>query len=529
MTDFKISKKHHPSGSLSRRILIVAILLLVIPLFFQSFFLYNQEYHQQLDDVQGDMALLAKERVHLIEQVVQLDWSILDGVDSLTNVKRFYIQRIPLPPGVDDQFIMVGKRQEALLVGKKESNFNALVIPIPFTIIGRDLPSSYPIHLSLIDARGKVIWENRKLGQQKDLIEVKEALPGTEATLSLSIEKERFKSLHFETYMFRFATLLFFVGVIGGGAVYLFTRRINRPLRNLVKTMERVSEGGAHVRYKPDWMGFEINQLGLQFNETLDGLLRHAQEAERERLTREKLAEELRIGHEIQANLVPTHVPGLPGVDIGTAFYAAKEVNGDFYDLVRMEDGKILIVVCDTAGKGISACLFSLGLRSMIRSFSQVTSDLSEMVRRVNDLYLTDAHESSMFSTLWIGIYNPENHHLVYCTQGHPPALLLHGTHLHELWTGGIAVGAQKIDVIQTKETTLKKGDLLCIYTDGILEAHDPDGQLFGKKRLQEFVLQRKRQTSQQFVDQLIEEVHLFSQGTPQHDDMTLVVIRIDL
>lgn len=527
MADFKISKKPHPSGSLSRRILIVAILLLVIPLFFQTFFLYQQEYHQQLDDVQGDMTLLAKERTHLIEQLVELDWAILDGVDSLTNVKRFYIQRIPLPPGVEDHFLLAGQRQQALLVGKKESSYNALVMSIPFSTIGRDLPSSYPIRISLSDARGKILWENRKMGQKKDLIVVKEPLGDTEATLTLSIEKERFKSLHFETYMFRFASLLFFVGVIGGGAVYLFTRRIQRPLNHLVKTMERVSEGGAHVRYQPDWMGFEINQLGLRFNETLDGLLRHAQEAERERLNREKLAEELRIGHEIQASLVPTHIPGLPGVDIGTAYYAAKEVNGDFYDLLRLEDGRILLVVCDTAGKGISACLFSLGLRSMIRSFAQTTRDLSEMVRRVNDLYLVDAHESSMFSTLWMGIYNPKDHHLIYCTQGHPPALLLHGTHIQELWTGGIAMGAQQIDVIQTKETTLKNGDLLLIYTDGVLEAHDADSHLFGKKRLHEFLLHRKRQTAQQFIDQLVEDVQLFSHGTAQHDDMTLVAVRI--
>jgi serine phosphatase RsbU (regulator of sigma subunit) len=527
MADLKLSKKSHPSGSLSRRIVWVAILLLVIPLFLQSLFLYNQEYHQKLEDIQGDLDLLAKERIHFIEQVVMLDWAILDSIDTLTDVKRFYIQKIPFPPGAPDHFLLVSKRHEALLVGKKES-FSALVMPISFSSIGRDLPSGYPIHLSLRDPKGKTIWENRKISPTADLIQVEEKLPGTDATLVLQIEKDRFAALHFQSYLFRFGALLFFVGVIGGGAVYLFTRRISRPLKQLSKTMERVSEGGAHVRYKPDWMGFEINALGLQFNETLDGLLLHAQEAERERLYREKLAEELRIGHEIQSNLLPSHVPGFPGLDIGTAYYASKEVNGDFYDLFRLENGTLLIAVCDTAGKGISACLFSLGLRSMIRSFAQTTTSLSDLVRRVNDLYLIDAHDSSMFSTLWIGIYDPAAHHLSYCTQGHPPALLRRDQALQELWTEGIALGAQKLDVISTKEITLQSGDLLLLYTDGIIEAHDPDQQLFGKKRLYEFTLHRKRQGSQQFADQLIEEVQLFSQGTPQHDDMTLVVLRID-
>ena len=96
-----------------------------------------------------------------------------------------------------------------------------------------------------------------------------------------------------QSYYFRFATLVFFVGIFGGGAVYFFTRRIGKPLKDLCKTMERVSGGAAHARYTPDRMGFEINALGIQFNETLDSLLHHAQEAERERLIRERLAGEL--------------------------------------------------------------------------------------------------------------------------------------------------------------------------------------------------------------------------------------------
>ena len=329
-----------------------------------------------------------------------------------------------------------------------------------------------------------------------------------------------------EDYYFHFATLVLFVGVIGGGAVYLFTRRIGQPLKNLCKTMDRVSEGAIHARYTPDRMGFEINGLGLQFNRTLDALLFHAQAAEKERLLREKLAEELRIGHQIQAGLLPQHVPGIPGVDIATSYLPSQEVSGDFYDLFRLENGKLLIVVCDAAGKGISACLFSLGLRSILRSLATVVADLPELVRRANDLYLIDAHASSMFATLWLGLYDPAAHHLAYCSQGHPPALLRREGKLQELWTGGIALGAQKIDVIPTKQMVLAKGDLLVLYTDGIIEAHNRNDQLFGKERLHPFVLDQKHGTAQQIVDRLMDEIRLFSQGAPQHDDMTVVVLR---
>ncbi len=531
MKDSKITKKHHPTGSFARRILAISILLLVIPLFLQSLFLYKQEYDQKLSDVEGDLKLLANERAHLIDETIQMDWDFLEAeqgkFEGGRDVKRLYIQRIPLPQNVSNRFVMVSRNRDAILAGVAESSTSALVIAIPLTGIARDLPRAYPVRISLVDNKGRSLWENRKFSDSSDLLTATDPIGETKLSVQLQVEKSRIQGLHIQSYYFRFATLVFFVGVFGGGAVYFFTRRIGKPLKDLCRTMERVSGGAAHARYTPDRMGFEINALGLQFNETLDSLLHHAQEAERERLIRERLAGELRIGHEIQASLLPLHIPGLPGVDIAAGYFASKEVNGDFYDLFRLEDGQILIAMCDTAGKGISACLFSLGLRSILRSLASVGSDLSELVRKANDLYLIDAHESSMFSTVWLGLYNPATQKLAYCSQGHPPAVLLRGSRIEELWTPGIALGAQKVDLIETKEVTLKPGDLLVMYTDGIIEAHDPDNELFGKERLYELIQRKKNATSQQIADRIIEDVHLFSQGAPQHDDITLLVFRI--
>lgn len=508
MTDLKITKKHHPSGSLSRRILAVSIFLLVIPLFLQSLFLYRQEYTEKLNDVQTELTILGKERAHFVKKVIDL------------NVKPLYIEKVPLPPNVPDPFILLSKNRETLLIGKQISPTTAEMVRVPVKEIMADIPRALPTHITLID-------DKERLQESEDLLQVQEPIAGTNLKLQLTVDKNQIHGLHLRTYYFHFASLLFFVGVLGGTVVYLFTRRIGKPLKDLCRTMERVSEGASHARYTPDRMGFEINQLGLQFNETLDGLLRHAQEAQRERIHRERLAEEFRIGHEIQASLLPQHVPGLPGLDIATGYFASKEVNGDFYDLFHLENGQLLIALGDAAGKGISACLFSLGLRSMIRSVATVETDLSQLVRKVNDLYILDAHESSTFSTLWLGLYDPEKRRLTYCSQGHPPALLRRGADLQELWTGGIALGAQKLDTIPTKHISLQKGDLLLIYSDGVIEAHDPDQQLFGKHRLNELILRKKAETAQQMSDRLIEEIHLFSHGAPQHDDITLIVLRI--
>lgn len=523
----------------------MAILLLVIPLLLQSLFLYRQEYEQKLQDVKADLKLLANERAHFIEETIQMNWDLLSqygeffensstpknetfpGGPILNRSVKQYIERIPLPPGASGQFVAISKSRDALLAAMAESSSSALVIAIPFSVIARDMPRAYPIRIAIVSSLGQLLWENRER-QSADLIETEDPIANTGISVRLTVEKSQIKELHIQSYYLRFVTLVFFVGIIGGSAVFFFTRRIAKPLRSLCRTMERVAEGGAHVRYTPDWMGFEINALGLQFNETLDGLLRHAGEAEKERLHRERLAKELSIGHEIQANLLPTRVPGLPGVDIATGYFASKEVNGDFYDLFQLPSGKLLIAICDTAGKGISACLFALGLRSILRAFGSMEIDLSELVKRANDLYTIDAHEASMFSTLWIGIYDPKTTTLRYCSQGHPPALLVRGVQIEELWTQGIALGAQRMDVIPTQETLLIKGDLLVLYTDGIIEAHDPDNHLFGKERLYELLMRKQKTSSQQIADRIIEEVQLFAHGSPQHDDMTLLVMRIE-
>ncbi len=530
MTDSKITKKDHPAtGSLVRRILISAMLLLVIPLFLESFFLYKQEYEQKREDIEFDLKMLAGERAHFLDEMIQVDWRLLEMIPqsellNSRNVKRLYIERIPLPKDVPNQFVVISQSRKVILAGVVESDRSALAIAIPFTQIGKGLSRAYPIRIALFNSQNQLLWESET---GEEVLKAEEPVGETGLKLQLTIDESALKKLHLESYYYRFATLLFFVGVIGGGALFFFVRRIARPLRGLSEVMRRVSEGAAHARYTPDWMGFEINELGLQFNEALDGLLHHANEAEKERLHREKLAKELSIGHEIQSNLLPTHVPGFPGVDLATSYHAAKEVNGDFYDIYPLPSGKLLLAVCDTAGKGISACLFALGLRSILRTLASFELELPELVRRANDLYMADAHEVSMFSTLWIAIFEPKKRSLTYCSQGHPPALLIRGAQLEELWTEGIALGAQKIDVVPTKKITLEKGDLLFIYTDGLIEAHNRENRLFGKGRLYDILANHQKGSAQQIVDRIVEEVWLFACGAPQHDDMTLLLMHI--
>lgn len=510
-------------GSFALRILLVPVFLLVIPLFIESFFLFQEEYRMQIKDIRGDLALLAEERARFIEEMIHLDWAFLDALDGSSPFRLGPIKRIEKPKGVEPFFLLANRSKNKLLVGKVETPDTALVIGIPFSLIGASIPKKYPVHLALF-ASSKPIWEQSE--KLPSVIEVKRPILGTDLVIVLSVSQKALRKMHLQNYYLRFFTLLFFVGFIGGLCVYFFMKRVSRPLKRLQIAMDKVSQGHLSARYEPDWIGFEINELGQRFNHTLEKLLHYQEEVQKEKLQRELLLQEMRLGHEIQTSLLPEKPLRFLDLDIGAKLLAAKEVSGDFYDFFELSDQRLFIVICDTAGKGISACLFSLGLRSILRTLALQEESLEEIVKKANDLYSKDAHKSSMFSTVWLGIYCPKSKKLSYVSRGHPPAFFLRKGRLEEFFSGGIALGTQSFDVAEVKECKIHKGDKIFLYTDGIIEAHNAYRELFGKKRLKETLLESKELSAQGAIDHLIEKALLFSSGEPLHDDITLLMIQ---
>lgn len=529
MAKNKFPKKSQPTGSLARRVLLICLLLLVFPLIFHTLLLFRQEYREWLSEAEQMLQMIGEGEQAFLEEKIALNWRILDAISSDAHVhaRQFQTTEMRMPRGVSDYFVIPNTRSEALLVGKKVPWQKALVIKISYQEILEQFAhfekAPYPVSLALVGENGNVI-AGRLL---PDSLSVKLPIKDSQLFLHLTTSIEVIRGLYEKEALFRFLTLLLFIILIGGGLVWLLTRRVAKPLKSLTLAMQRVKEGAIHIRYTPDRMGFEINALGMQFNETLDALLQQQQEVERERIGREKLAEELRIGHEIQASLLPTHIPEIKELDMATGYLPAREVGGDFYDIFLLENGSIFLAIADTAGKGISACLYSLGLRSSLRSFAAHSNDLSEIVLRANDLFWLDAKNTGMFVTLWAALYDPKKRLLTYCNQGHAPAFLIHNGRIRELTTAGIAMGAQKLETVHTESLSLEICDLLFLYTDGVIEANDPDRQLFGSKRLREFLTRNKRKTPQQIIDTLLEEIHLFGQGVPQHDDITAIALHI--
>ncbi len=304
---------------------------------------------------------------------------------------------------------------------------------------------------------------------------------------------------------------------LGGGAAWALVRLMAKPLRHLDKVMQEVQQGNLQSRYIKEKWGFEINVLGAHFNEAMNALVK-------EKIAKEILEKELKIGREIQESLFPKVLPDFPGIDVATGVLFSKEVGGDFYDFLSSK-GKLLLTIADVSGKGVGACLYSLGVRSLLRSSFSSQLTLEKTIDLTNRLFCEDTLDTGSFITAWIGSYNPTTRLLEYSSCGHPPALLLRGGIVIELSTLGLALGIDPHATLVTDTVSLLPGDIVLLYTDGVLEAHNPKGEMYGKERFLAAIKNGHNFPPQALIEHLLSEISTFSQDQSLYDDITLMIM----
>jgi sigma-B regulation protein RsbU (phosphoserine phosphatase) len=374
-------------------------------------------------------------------------------------------------------------------------------------------------------------WNLFKKEKSKEKMGLKLPVEESHFTLLIDLpEKIAFASFKKE-FVFRFSKLLLLLVFVGGILSWVVMKRMARPLKSLAKTMARVKEGHLSSRYEKDLLGFEINILGERFNQMVEGLITTIEEVKTERVAKELLLRELKIGHEIQKSIFPKEIPEIAGLEIASGFLPAHEVTGDFYDLFERKENSqsaLYFAIGDAAGKGISASLFALTLRSALRAVCQsVKEPLDLMLERVNRLFCQDTRDSGYFATGWVGKIDLSSLELSYSSCGHLPTLLLREGKTLELTMEGTALGVEEETHIETKSIQLFPGDLLILYSDGVIEAHNPQKELFGAKRLHESLLQLRDPSPQKMISHILQQIEGFTQHAPQHDDITLLLLKI--
>src|SRR5829696_8396081 len=241
-------------------------------------------------------------------------------------------------------------------------------------------------------------------------------------------------------------------------------------------------------------------------------------------LVKERIEQDLRVARSIQQASLPKELPTLEGWQISPFYQPAREVGGDFYDFFELEDGRLGIVVGDATGKGVPAALVMASARSMLRAVAQASDSPGEALRRVNGPLATDI-PPNMFVTCFYAILDPESGSLTYANAGHDLPYLYRNSAAEELRATGMPLGLMPGMGYEEKQTILEGGEAALLYSDGLVEAHDPEGEMFGFPRLRALVAEHGEQRS--LGDFLLEELSSFvGESWEQEDDITLLTLR---
>ena len=238
---------------------------------------------------------------------------------------------------------------------------------------------------------------------------------------------------------------------------------------------------------------------------------------------RERIEQELRVARQIQRSLLPEATPELYGWQLAAYYKPAREVGGDFYDFLELEDERLGLVVGDATGKGMPAALVMATTRGMLRAVAQSLDSPGEVLARVNDALCPDI-PSEMFVTCFYAILDPKSGTLSYANAGHDLPYLWHEGDAKELRARGMPLGLMPEMSYDEREAVLREGDCVLFYSDGLVEAHDPHYEMFGFPRLGALIAEHGNQRS--LVDSLLKELYYFvGERWEQEDDITLLTL----
>jgi serine phosphatase RsbU (regulator of sigma subunit) len=241
---------------------------------------------------------------------------------------------------------------------------------------------------------------------------------------------------------------------------------------------------------------------------------------------RERIEQDLRVARTIQQASLPKEVPQLEGWQIAPYYQPAREVGGDFYDFFELDDGRVGFAVGDATGKGVPAAFVMSATCALLGGVATaLSSSPGEVLSRVNEAVLSRI-PPNMFITCFCAILDPKSGTLSYANAGHDlPYLWRGGGDCEELRARGMPLGLMPGMGYEEKETTLQAGEAVLFYSDGLVEAHNPLGEMFGFPRLRALVAEQGEEGS--LGDFCLEALYSFvGEGWEQEDDITLLTLR---
>lgn len=596
------------TNCLGRRVLSLALILLVLPLFVHAFLLYRQAIYQTSIDNLTNLSLLAKAESSFVKQIIQKDILDLKTIQMLAQFNKaspdenlnakfaqlavgeelssfflaekdadglWQIIAAAHPERLAQKDINSNEFNQILSLGtsvylffdsvtqKKELRIGFAIAPHRIIISGtpleeicaqliktpslkhtpiaafvttdNDLYYSTRTDFALINSKlyipeelvdiSSLPKQALKIDKGYTFVGVKVPVAAESFYLVVALTKEQFLDFSSQETFHHLLQITILFALFGGGGLVIITRRIAKPLQQLFSCLDQVESGNLKALYKEDRLGFDLNVLGQKFNQMLSKLNLSIEQAKIEKTAKELFKQELSIGQNIQKAILTTSLHHVGSYNFSYAFVPAMEVSGDFYDVYKISEDKVLFAVADTAGKGISACLYSLGARSMLRALAKTGASLEIILSQLNEQFLEDAEKHGTFITAFIGILDIKTNEISYASCGHPPAYLLSKEGLLKISTGGIALGVNAQTNYKTEKLTLNVGQKLVIYTDGVIEASNKKGELYTAQKFENFLKAENGYSSSSLVQDVKHEIEKFSDALELFDDVTILCI----
>src|SRR6185369_12261768 len=278
----------------------------------------------------------------------------------------------------------------------------------------------------------------------------------------------------------------------------------------------------------------EITIRIVTFNKELYGVavardITERKRAEKALLENSHMLREMELARNIQLSLLPVAPPEIPGVSLAGFCLPATHVGGDYYYFAK-RDNSIDLAVADVSGHNIGAALMTAEARSVLRTQLATGSSAGQILTAMNEILYEDLNRAELFITVFCASFDIFSRTLTYANSGHPPPLHFNCSAPSCRWldADGLLMGVRENVAFEEKQIQLQSGDVLLLYTDGVTEADNGSGELFGIERLCKILQSRHLESPQTIIDAIILNVADFSSTIPMEDDVTIVVMKVE-
>ena len=514
-------------------IVVGASILLCTALFFVGFYQFDRQFDRQYRTTMISIAKTARDSLNADLFPRYLETSLPDGswyavhdiLQRLVNdfeLNLMYVSYVEPPDYSKIHYIYNPVRTGSKYKEFPLGHFEVYKQPIYNNSVKRVFEKGETIVRNTLNTRtGAHITAN---------IPVRNHLGKVVAVLGAQKSVAEFAKVRQNYFFWTMGIELFFIFIYIILLSSYFRKTFIRPIVSITREAQRFAADSSHTsdileRVKNH---DEIGTLAKSINKMENDIRDYITNLTKVTSEKERMNTELNIATSIQAGLLTTKPICTDTVSVMACMTPAKEVGGDFYDYSLLGDEHVVIIVADVSGKGVPAALFmAMGttlLRDHVGMVRYENISFSGDVGEVNNV-LCRHNEGGLFITAWIGILNTKTGHLTYIDAGHNPPLLMHDGKFAYVPLGkkGLPLAAMEDFPYKKNELYLAPGDRLILYTDGVTEAQDTKGQLYGEDRFRQYAEGHKEEQQKQFIDGLLDELSSFQKD--QFDDITVLLL----